>query len=75
MHFIQQNIVTFALLSICAYANPMGNQLEVSGQLMIREQVTWCGGMNEGECQEHCRSLHGKYAQYKCQSEYVNLKY
>ena len=74
MHFTQRNIVTFALLSICAYANPNPNptgnhQLEVSGQLMIREQATWCGGMNEGECQEHCRSLHGKYAQYKCQSE------
>ena len=80
MRFTQQIIATFALFSICAYANPMGNQLKVSSQLMTREQPPYsesdyCGGLSANECQAYCKAEYGQYRQYKCRSQYVNFEY
>ena len=73
MRFTQQIIATFALLSICAYANPMSvgrNERDVSGL-----QIEWCGGMSDGECSLHCQVTFGQQAKHTCYSKYVNLKY
>ena len=75
MRFTQKIIATFALFSICAYANPIGNQLDVSGLLMTREEAAWCGGMTDEECAEHCQLTIGTDAHYRCNPKYVNLKY
>jgi hypothetical protein len=79
MRFNQQIITTFALFSICAYANPIGNPLEVSNPALLittREQVegVWCGGMSgEEECKEHCQTVLGYNAKYKCTTKFVNF--
>ena len=73
MRFTQQIMATFALFSICAYANPMGNQLEVSGQLMAREQATWCGGLTDEKCKAFCITQFGQSRKYQCRYKYVNL--
>ena len=84
MRFTQQIIATFAPFSICA--NPMGNQLDVSGLLMTSEEAVWCGGNlnlktdRDEECgTEHCQLTLGTYAYYHITDEvltkYVNLKY
>lgn len=49
------------------YANLMGHQLEVSGQLMIRDKATWCDGMTKEECQKY-HIVKMKYAHYNCPS-------
>ena len=78
MRFTQQIIATFALLSICAYANPMpvGNELDISGLLIAREpaETTWCGGLSDGQCATHCQTTLGRYARYTCYAKYVNLE-
>lgn len=77
MRFTQKFIATIALLSICAYANPqpIGNQLEVSGGLLIREATSWCAGFSDEECAEHCQHALGDNAKHTCNPKYVNLKY
>ena len=67
MRFTQQIIATFALFSILAYAEPM-RQLKVPGLLVTREplEAKWCGGLDVGECQEHCTLALGSNAKYKC---------
>ena len=66
MHFTLQTIVaTFALLNICAYANPMKGIWVVNqapSTLVTRQD--WCGGFTDGDCQIHCES--GNFHRYQC---------
>ena len=86
MRFTQQLevIATFALFIICVYANPMGNQLEVPGQLMNRQLElesrslnagsplwTWCGGLTNEQCQTACDKIGPGY-KHHCSQGYVN---
>lgn len=80
MHFSLQTIVaTFALLNICAYANPVKgrmvvdhDQLEAPGRILVtREEASWCGGYTEDGCGKYC-SDHG-FNQHMCNSRYVYL--
>ena len=73
MHFTLQTIVTtFALLNICAYANPITAANQALGILVTREEAfsSWCAGYSDADCALHCQSL-GFYTA-KCNTEYVN---
>ena len=72
MHFTIQTIVaTFALLSICAYANPMKGITVVNRAPGITHEEKWCAGYTDEECDEHCNL--GGFGKYKCNPKYVNL--
>jgi len=83
MRFTQQleviATVTFALFSLCVYANPMGNHLGVSGQLLNRQNEigpSFCTGLSEQHCQDLCDTFYGMgLYKHKCEYEpkYVNL--
>ena len=79
MRFTQQiiRVATFALFSlrICAYANPMENQRDVSGLLFTRDEASWCAGFSDQECTEHCQQALGNNAKGTCNPEYVKLKF
>ena len=71
MHFTPQTIVaTFALLSICAYANPMPVN-QARDILVARDEASWCAGYSEKGCGDVCRAA--GYPNHICTSKYVNL--